>query len=336
MLALFAIATAFVALICCGLVVRRRRDLRVALIVYAAGIALLSAATLSASWETREAPSLWLASGAVLALILATLIGVRPHIQIFGSVEELLDLAFVVGATLFTGWELLLHPLHAAGHLHQTFALSIMIAIGALAVQFVLAASRTPFAIMIPAAITLSALAPGASHASPIIGTGPHQGLEHAHWFALASLVGTAALAVSARQFQAPSRPTWGFPQRFRNALILDGIAILGILAAAMSLTSRDANRLVGFVALAILTGLFLARCLRAYLMITGLEVSVATRNAIIRLPGRAVNVQTDEDFAAILTEIAEGGATLVGASRAEVHLVPSPGSCEHRMPRGV
>jgi diguanylate cyclase (GGDEF)-like protein len=324
MLALSAIATALVAMICCGLVVRRRRDLRVALIVYAAGITLLSVATVSATWATREAPSLWLAIGAVLTLTLATFLGVRPHIQISGSVEELLDLAFVVGATLFAGWELLLRPLHAAGHLHQAFALVVMAAIGALAVQFVLAASRTPFAVMVPAAITLGVLAPAASHASPIIGAGPHQGLEHGHWFALASLVGTAALAVSARGFWAPSRMTWGFPQRFRNALILDGIAILGILAAAMSLASRDANRFIAFAALAVLAGLFLARRVLAYLMITGLEASVATRNAIIRLPGRAVNVRTDDDFAAILTEIAEGGAALVGASRAEVYLTPS------------
>jgi diguanylate cyclase (GGDEF)-like protein len=328
MLALFAIATALVALICCGLVIRRRRDVRIPLIVYTAGLTLLSVATVSAAWASREASSLWLASGAVLILILATSLSVWAHLQITRSVEELLDLAFVAGATLFTGWELLLRPLHAAGHLHQVFALAVMTGIGALGVQFVLAASRAPYAIMVPAALTLGVVAPGASHAPAILGQGPHQGLEHAHWFALAMLAGTAALATSAR-FWAPSRQPWSFPQRFRNALIIDGIAILGILAAAMSLTSRDANRLVGFAALAILAGLFLARCVRAYLMITGLEASVATRNTIIRLPGRAVNVQCEEDFAAILTEIAQGGATLVGMSRAEVHLGPSTGRAQ-------
>jgi diguanylate cyclase (GGDEF)-like protein len=325
MLALFAIATALVALICCGLVVRRRRDLRAPLIVYAAGITLLSMATVSATWAAREASALWLASGAVLTLIVATSLSVRAHLQISGSVEELLDLAFVGGATFFVGWELLLRPLHAAGHLHQAFALVVMLSTGMLGVQFVLAASRAPFAIMVPTAITLAIVAPGASHASSVLGAGPHQGLDHAQWLALAALAGTAALASSAR-YWAPSRQSWGFPQRFRNALIIDGVAIVGIMAAVMSLTSRDANRLVGFATLAILAGLFLARCVRAYVKIVGLEASVATRNAIIRLPGRAVNVQTEEDFAAILTEIAQGGAALAGMSRAEVHLCPSAG----------
>jgi len=54
MLAMFAIATAAGAWISCGLLARRRPDLRSALMIFAAGITVLAASVISAEWVANS------------------------------------------------------------------------------------------------------------------------------------------------------------------------------------------------------------------------------------------------------------------------------------------
>ena len=320
MLAMFAIATAAGAWISCGLLARRRLDLRSALMIFAAGITVLAASVISAEWVANSISPLWPATGAIALLVAASVLGTRPHSRVAATIDDWLDLAFMVGATLFCGWELIMRPLRSLDTAHVTFGTAIVVAFGALSIQYILANSRTPFAVLIPASVLVVILAPGGSHVSSIFGQSPHLGKSHQFWIAAAAAGATIALAGGFR-YWAPSSRIWGFPQRFRNALILDGVAILVILVAAMSVAARESSRLPAFACLSVLALLFLARCVRAYLMIIGLEASVATRNAIIRLPAQAVTVRSDEDFVAILTKLARSAATLIGTRRAEVYL---------------
>jgi diguanylate cyclase (GGDEF)-like protein len=320
MLAFLAIATAFGAWIGTGLLAQRRPDLRAALMTFAASNSIFAGSVVTSEWAESAVSPLWPSAGAIAILVLATCLATRPHVRAASTIDDWLDLTFMIGATLFCGWELLLRPLRSTNAAHVVFGLALVVAFGALAIQYNLANSRTPFAVMIPASVLLVILAPGGSHVTSIFGPSPHLGLSHQVWIACAALAGTVALHGGFRYWPPTSR-TWGFPQRFRNALILDGVAILIILIAAMSVAARETSRLPAFASLSVLAMLFLARCIRAYLMIIGLEASVATRNAIIRLPGQAVTVRSDEDFVAILTQLAQSAATLVGTSRAEVHL---------------
>ena len=59
MLALFAIATAFGAWIGTGLLARRRRDLRAALMTFAASISIFAVAVVTTEWAERAVSPLW-------------------------------------------------------------------------------------------------------------------------------------------------------------------------------------------------------------------------------------------------------------------------------------
>src|SRR5690349_12299010 len=168
MLAFLAIATAFGAWIGTGLLAQRRPDLRAALMTFAASNSIFAGSVVTSEWAESAVSPLWPSAGAIAILVLATCLATRPHVRAASTIDDWLDLTFMIGATLFCGWELLLRPLGSTNAAHVVFGLALVVAFGALAIQYNLANSRTPFAVMIPASVLLVILAPGGSHVTSI------------------------------------------------------------------------------------------------------------------------------------------------------------------------
>src|SRR4029079_1907856 len=145
---------------------------------------LLATSCLSAHWIANAVSPLWPATGAVAILVAASVLATRPHSRIAATIDDWLALAFMVGATLFCGWELIMRPLRSFDAAHMTFGTVIVVAFGALSIQYIIANSRPPFAVLIPASVLVVILAPGGSHVSSIFGQSPHLGMSHQFWIA--------------------------------------------------------------------------------------------------------------------------------------------------------
>ncbi len=324
MFGLIAVAAALLALTGCGLWIRRQPNGRAAWTVLGFGMLGLAATSLATQLSPTGQNARWLAAATLAVLILAVARAVVPDGRPIRTVDDGIDLVRGIGIILFCGWALLLQPLDRTTDT-ATMALGVMV-VGAAAffwAQLQLAPSWSRFSIVLPATLTVPSMGIAlVAHPASLPVSGSVATREVA-WLALAAVLASASILTSLRISVPPDRQ-WGFAPRFRNVLVLDSISIFLAIAVAVSAPVHHAMPVVTFVWLSGLAGLFVARCVRANVVIASLETSVATRNALLAMPVQAVGVTTDAQFRSLLAHLAELAAKTVGLSRAEIHLDPT------------
>ena len=312
---------ALTALIAFGVFFRRQENMRPAWAGLMAGaIAYSGAVVLRTSGHALPSDYL-VCLGTALVAIGATLtwwVDRRPS----WSIDETLDFLFALFATALCGWELLLQPLQSGGASRSSWALalSLICAIGAVRILASLTRTKASLPLLSVAGLGLCIMAFGFSQ-QPNVRNAADTFWSSAEIWLLVALASSAALTFVWTNLSLESPTEWAYGHYFRNTMLLIAASLPAIATAFSIHTSRGAHGSGIFAWLLLLGGLVIARCVRAYLVISHLESSVSSRNALLHIPTQAVSVTNDHDFACLLQDLTNLAATMIGASRAEMTL---------------